>query len=85
MIRPNGGSQSSKFRENIRAYNSLFAFTSTGGVVSHEVNIGPGPYVYKISGQNYHRIGSLLPVEGQSPKFAQLYIYMIRRMNYKID
>lgn len=75
LIRPNGGSQSSKFRENIRAYNSLFAFTSTGGVVSHEVNIGPGPYVYKISGQNYHRIGSLLPVEGQSPKFAQLYIY----------
>ncbi|CAI0422861.1 unnamed protein product [Linum tenue] len=28
-----------------------------------------------ISGENYHRIGSLLPVEGERPKFAQLYIF----------
>ena len=28
-----------------------------------------------LNGQNYHRIGSLLPESGQTPKFAQLYIY----------
>jgi hypothetical protein len=30
---------------------------------------------FKIHGQIYHRIGSLLPDEGQNPVFAQLYIY----------
>ncbi|CAI0446647.1 unnamed protein product [Linum tenue] len=28
-----------------------------------------------ICGENYHRIGSLLPVDGERPKFAQLYIF----------
>ncbi|CAI0382359.1 unnamed protein product [Linum tenue] len=28
-----------------------------------------------ICGENYHRIGSLMPPEGQRPKFAQLYIF----------
>ncbi|CAI0469524.1 unnamed protein product [Linum tenue] len=28
-----------------------------------------------ICGENYHRIGSLLPVDGEKPKFAQLYIF----------
>ncbi|XP_021996113.1 uncharacterized protein LOC110893308 [Helianthus annuus] len=29
----------------------------------------------KLSGQNYHNIGSLLPDDGDEPKFSQLYIY----------
>ncbi|KAK3014461.1 hypothetical protein RJ639_008181 [Escallonia herrerae] len=29
----------------------------------------------RLSGQNHHRIGSLLPLERKSPKFAQLYMY----------
>ncbi|XP_072058243.1 uncharacterized protein [Arachis hypogaea] len=33
------------------------------------------PLQFIVSGQNYHRIGSLVPIEGQRPKFAQLYIY----------
>ncbi|XVF50502.1 hypothetical protein PTKIN_Ptkin04bG0106100 [Pterospermum kingtungense] len=28
-----------------------------------------------LCGQNHHKIGSLLPVDGETPKFAQLYIY----------
>jgi len=28
-----------------------------------------------MNGQNYHQIGSFLPVSGNTPKFAQLYIY----------
>ncbi|XP_021765519.1 uncharacterized protein LOC110730050 [Chenopodium quinoa] len=39
------------------------------------VNDGRGPYVYRISGSNYHIIGTLLPEPGSGPNFAQLYIY----------
>jgi len=36
---------------------------------------GRGPYTFRKSGENYHQIGSLLPPEGQPPRFAKLYIY----------
>lgn len=63
------------FLENIRCFNSMFAFTSLGGKIQTNVNDGLGPPQFILGGQNYHRIGSLLPLEGQMPKFAQLYIY----------
>nr|XP_009768123.1 PREDICTED: uncharacterized protein LOC104219188 isoform X1 [Nicotiana sylvestris] len=46
-----------------------------GGKVNFSVNKTKGPRTFGLSGQNYHQIGSLLPPEGSSPKFAQLYIY----------
>ncbi|XP_050205787.1 uncharacterized protein LOC126655597 [Mercurialis annua] len=64
-----------KFRENIRIYNSMFAFTSAGGKIDYDINKKPGPYIFRISGQNHHVIGSLLPIEGERPKFAQLYVF----------
>lgn len=70
-----GGRHSIKFREKIRAYNSIFAFTSMGAKIDNTVNLRPGPYVYKISGQNYHRIGGLIPGQGKQPKFSQLYVH----------
>jgi hypothetical protein len=42
--------QLKNFRENIRSYNSLFSFTSTGGVVDKEINKGHGPYVFRMHG-----------------------------------
>ncbi|XP_057423707.1 uncharacterized protein LOC130717486 [Lotus japonicus] len=59
------------FKENIRAYNSMFAFTSMGGKVQTSINNGGGPPQFVICGQNYHRIGSLISQVGQPPKFAQ--------------
>ncbi|PNX62925.1 ATP-dependent DNA helicase PIF1, partial [Trifolium pratense] len=56
-------------------YNSMFAFTSLGGKVETERNDGWGPPQFILRGQNYHRLGSLLPDQGSTPKFAQLYIY----------
>jgi len=53
----------------------MFAFTSLGAKIDMDINKGPGPYVFKINGQVHHRIGSLLPDEGKSPVYAQLYIY----------
>lgn len=53
----------------------MFAMTSHGAKVDYAVMKGRGPYTFRMHGQNYHAIGSLLPAEGLSPKYAQLYIY----------
>ncbi|XP_045823935.1 uncharacterized protein LOC123916509 [Trifolium pratense] len=67
--------RSSNFMLNLRSYNNMFSFTSFGGKVISDKNKGHGPPNFVIAGQNYHRIGSLIPDEGERPKFAQLYIY----------
>jgi hypothetical protein len=36
---------------------------------------GRGPPTLRIQGQTCHRMGALLPSSGETPKFAQLYIY----------
>ena len=53
----------------------MFSFTSMGDKVDRFINNLPGPYVFRISGQNHHVIGNLLTNEGDPPRFAQLYIY----------
>lgn len=53
----------------------MFSFTSMGGKVNKSVMKGRGPYVFRLQGQNYHRMGSLIPEDGEAPKFSQLYIY----------
>ena len=53
----------------------MFAFTSIGGRVDGSINHSKGPYDFRMCGQNYHRIGSLLPEIGKRPQFAQLYRY----------
>ena len=63
------------FHRNTRVYNTMFAFTSTGGNVDTSINRGGSPYIYKLNGQNHHLFGSLIPDEGKDPKFSQLYIY----------
>nr|XP_043639442.1 uncharacterized protein LOC122610526 [Erigeron canadensis] len=62
------------FMNNIRAYNMMFAFTSMGGKVNQGPLKGRGPYVFRLQGQNFHRMGSLLAGPGEEPKFSQLYI-----------
>ncbi|PWA94498.1 helitron helicase-like domain-containing protein [Artemisia annua] len=63
------------FLANIRAYNQMFSMTSLGATIDESVNVGRGPYVIKVSGQIYHRIGRFCPLPGESPRFLQLYIY----------
>lgn len=63
------------YNANIRAYNSMFAFSSIGGKVDGSINSGNAPYSFRLNGQNHHRIGSLLPEQGANPRFCQLYIY----------
>jgi hypothetical protein len=68
-------SKSKHFLENIRRYNSMFSFTSMGCKIDSSINKGNAPFIFRLSGQNYHSIGSLLPAFGSKPKFSQLYIY----------
>lgn len=70
-----GDARSKRFLRLIRAYNSLFAFTSFGAAIDKAINNGTAPYVFKINGIVHHRIGTLLPRRGAMPKFAQLYIH----------
>lgn len=67
--------KSRHFLDHIRSYNSMFSFTSMGGNIDRSLNNGNAPPVFRMYGQNYHSIGSLLPNQGTSPTFAQLYIY----------
>ena len=67
--------RSKHFKENIRTYNSMFCFTSISRKVAKLINDGGCPPQFILSGQNFHRIGSLIPAIRSSPKFAQLYIY----------
>jgi hypothetical protein len=68
-----------KFQDHIRMYNSVLAFTLLGAKVDESVTRGLGPYSFCIQGEFYHKIGSLGPVEGLRPQFAQLYIHDTKR------
>ncbi|XP_058741375.1 uncharacterized protein LOC131613747 [Vicia villosa] len=55
--------------------NIMFAFTSPGMKFDNRYQSAGGPPNIRIHGQTCHRIGSRLPLDGETPKFAQLYIY----------
>ena len=76
LLQCDGDNRSIDFKKSIRAYNSLLSFTSIGAKIDYGLlREGGGPYTFRIHGQCHHLIGSLLPEEGQQPKFCQLYIY----------
>ncbi|CAN6851901.1 unnamed protein product [Brassica oleracea] len=67
--------QTKWFRDTIRVYNSILAFTSVGMKMNYNVVHAPGPYTIRIQGQTHHRIGSLIPRQGCPPEYLQLYIF----------
>ena len=67
--------RSKEFLEHIRRYNSAFAFTSTAVKMNEQILNTSGPYAFIIHGELHHFMGSLLPQEGSSPRYAQLYIH----------
>ncbi|KAL6183772.1 hypothetical protein ACLB2K_045183 [Fragaria x ananassa] len=68
--------ESKKFRQNIRAYNNVFAFTSMGVHLDETINVqGRGPYTFRAQGSIYHKIGGLVPADGRRPRYLQAYIY----------
>ncbi|CAL1359594.1 unnamed protein product [Linum trigynum] len=75
LLDVNGDSLSIHFAQNRRPYNGAFSFTSFGAQIDQRLLNSRGPYSMIICGENYHRIGFLLPPNGQRPKFAQLYLF----------
>ena len=74
----NSSSQSKQFLANIRKYNGLVAMSSkciSGKLTDFSKFKSRGPNIYKMSGQMYHLIPNLLPVEGKNSKFSQIYVY----------
>jgi hypothetical protein len=67
--------EAKEFRENIRNYNNAFAFSSLGVKIDSSVYGPNGIYTFRIQGELYHRISTLLPPNGKPPNFAQIYIY----------
>ncbi len=59
-----------KFRNQIRMYNSVLAFTLFGAKVDESVTGGLGPYSFRIQSELYHKLGSLCPAKGHRPYFA---------------
>ncbi|KAK9049501.1 hypothetical protein SSX86_031532 [Deinandra increscens subsp. villosa] len=67
--------QDKLFLSNIRQYNSMFAMTSFGATIDESVTKKSGPFVFKVSGQICHWLGSLCPTVDRKPSFLQLYFY----------
>ncbi|CAE1320099.1 unnamed protein product [Acanthosepion pharaonis] len=71
---------SKHFLAKIRLYNCAFKMSSFGGNAFHEVGWNP---TFKVQGQVYHRIGSLLPETATDSAFPQ--IYFIADYNQQAD
>jgi len=73
--------RSKHFLENIRKYNCCFQMTSFG--VTNEVNEPGFMPTFKVQGQVYHRVGSLLPDSNGTHKFLQIYFMGDERQEAK--
>ena len=74
------------FVNKIKAYNQLFAFTSIGTKLDTDfANEKKGAYSYRIQGDHYHEISSLLPKPGEIPKFSQKYYHDSTDFNLQLD
>ena len=63
------------FRQNIRAYNTNFSFTSMGVTLDNTMtNMRDGVYTFRAHKGIYHRVDQLVPRDGK-PRFLQLYFY----------
>ncbi|CAN0837892.1 ATP-dependent DNA helicase PIF1 [Linum grandiflorum] len=75
LLAVNGDSVSKHFRSNIRSYNAAFQWTSFGAKLDPRLMHSRGPYSLVLNGENYHYMGSLLPPDGQPPRYSQLYVH----------
>ncbi|PLW53762.1 hypothetical protein PCANC_04447 [Puccinia coronata f. sp. avenae] len=62
------------FQRLTRVYNNAISFTSLGGDFKPILNRKNGPTVVTIKGGLFHKIGTVLPADGQLPAFAQIFV-----------
>nr|GEU74590.1 hypothetical protein CTI12_AA123990 [Tanacetum cinerariifolium] len=51
-----------------RAINLSLSLCCQEATIDHSISTGRGPYTFRINGQNYHLMGSLLSAEGAPPR-----------------
>ena len=69
-------SQSRVFRQELRYWNFLFAFTSIRYNADDRTGvIGKGFQLFQIHGAVYHHQGPLVPPGGQDALYSQIYLY----------
>ena len=75
-------SDSKHFLQHIQKYNSAFQMTSFGAKFVTQGGFMP---TFKVQGQVYHRIGSLLPEENENWQFLQIYFMGIKKTKLSFD
>lgn len=55
-----------------------------GGMIERQMNVGGGPPIFVMNGENYHQIGSLLPMPGGTPNLLN-YTRMTQKMRSIIE
>jgi hypothetical protein len=61
------------FQNHIREFNQALSFASLRAQVDHFPT--GGVPTFRIHGQVYHNMGPLLPSDGETPKFCQIYFH----------
>lgn len=65
-----------EFRNCVRSYNNMFAFTSMGVHCDKKfAKRNSGIYTFRVQGQLYHFIDQLVPSNKENPKNLQLYFF----------
>nr|GEW71461.1 DNA helicase [Tanacetum cinerariifolium] len=73
------------FMKNIRPYNQMFAMMSFEAKVDESINAERGPYVFKVSDQIYHWVGSLCSPAGKRPSFFEQQETMQRTRDSRVQ
>lgn len=58
----------------ISVFTTQCSHSRVGAIIDHSITSGNGPPAYRIHGQLFHRIGSLIPMPGKPPQFLQMWI-----------
>ncbi|KAF7814060.1 uncharacterized protein G2W53_028029 [Senna tora] len=70
------------FRQHIRMYNHIFAFTLMGVHLDGDLANGrEGVYSFRAQGAIYHKIGGFLPSSSERPRFLQLFRQLAQEPN----
>ncbi|XP_031116659.1 uncharacterized protein LOC116020319 [Ipomoea triloba] len=82
----NNDVKSTHFLQNIRSYNNMFCFTSMGGKIDRTINNGNSPPVFRLHGQNFHLMGSLLPeLRAQDDSTNRLHVDIVQDIKDALD
>ncbi|PLW32436.1 hypothetical protein PCANC_22774 [Puccinia coronata f. sp. avenae] len=66
--------EAEEFQYNIRSYNNALSFASLGAKVDKSTQGQQGVFTFRVGGELFHNIRSLVPFRKQDAGFAQIYV-----------